>query len=94
MRGWGIAALPPQCRKAGRSEGGGGGTGDKRLASVWECRKAGYHGALWLGDFTAVPCEAFKMHKSGGEENNNSQKKASKHAVRQNGGCNGIIITS
>lgn len=30
---------------------------DKTQATVWECHKAGYHGALWLGDFTAAPWE-------------------------------------
>lgn len=37
---------------------------DNRLETVWECRKAGYHGALWLGDFTDVPWEYLKnAHK-------------------------------
>lgn len=47
---------------------GGRGTGDTRLASVHEGREVGYHGALWLGDFTASPSEGgFIMHTGGGE---------------------------
>lgn len=30
---------------------------DKTQETVWECHKPGYHGALWLGDFTAAPWE-------------------------------------
>lgn len=57
VRRQGIAAFPPQCRKARWSEGGGMSPRDKTQETVWECHKAGYHGALWLGDFSAAPWE-------------------------------------
>lgn len=40
-------------------------SGDKRLETVWECRKAGYHGALWVGDFTVVPRERLEKCTGG-----------------------------
>lgn len=90
VKGWGITALPPQCYKSRATEGegreGGRGTGDARLASVRECRKAGYHGALWLGDFTAAPCEG-----GGGVENahrwRGKEKQHSKKAAARQRGC-------
>lgn len=53
-----------EAREYRESQGGGMSPWEQRLESEWECRKAGYHGALWLGDFTAVPWERLQnAHK-------------------------------